>query len=150
KTKVATFWRFLSEDTIVYNQANYEADVENIKNLYQSKGFKDVVVKDAILDVYVVNPDADPKKIKRRGRITVRIVEGDKFYTNDITITAVQQSGQPTETGQTTVFPPEELKKLFFELKQGSVLNRDRLVEAFAQMEQMYKSRGYVYAFFDP
>jgi len=150
KTKVATFWRFLSEDTIVYNQANYEADVENIKNLYQSKGFKDVVVKDAILDVYVVNPDADPKKIKRRVRITVPIVEGDKFYTNDITITAVQQSGQPTETGQTTVFPPEELKKLFFELKQGSVLNRDRLVEAFAQMEQMYKSRGYVYAFFDP
>jgi outer membrane protein insertion porin family len=149
KTKVAVFWRFLSDNT-VYNQANYEADVESIKNLYQSKGYKDVVIKDAILDVYVVNPNADPKKIKRRVRITIPIVEGDKFYTNEITITAVQQNGQPTETGQTTVFPPQELKKLFFELKPGTILNRDRLVEALAGIETKYKSRGYVYAFPDP
>jgi outer membrane protein insertion porin family len=149
KTKVAVFWRFLSENT-VYNQANYEADVESLKNLYQSKGYKDVVVKDAILDVYVVNPNADPKKIKRRVRITIPIVEGDKFFTNEITITAIQANGQPTESGQTQVFPPEQLKKLFFELKPGSVLNRDRLVEALAGIETMYKSRGYVYSYPDP
>jgi outer membrane protein insertion porin family len=149
KTKVAVFWRILSENT-TYNQANYEADVESMKALYQSKGYKDVVVKDAILDVYVVNPTAEPKKIKRRVRITVPIVEGDKFYTNDVSITAVQANGQPTESGQTTVFPAADLKKQFWELKPGSVLNRDRIVEAFAAMETMYKSRGYVYAYFDP
>jgi outer membrane protein insertion porin family len=149
KTKVATFWRILSEST-TYNQANYEADVESIKGLYQSKGYKDVVVKDPTLEVYVVNPKAEPKKLKRRVRITIPIVEGDKFYTNEITITAVQQNGQPTESGQTTVFPPEVLKKRFWELKPGSVLNRDRLVEAFAAMESMYKTRGYIYAYFEP
>ena len=84
KTKVAVWWRILSDDT-VYSQANYEADVESIKGLYQSKGYKDVVVKDPILDVYVTNPKAKPEKIKRRVRITIPIVQGDKFYTNDIT-----------------------------------------------------------------
>ncbi len=149
KTKVAVFWRFLSDNT-VYNQANYEADVESLKNLYQSKGYKDVVVKDAILDVYVTNPNADPKKIKRRVRITIPIVEGDKFFTNEVTITAIQANGQPTESGQTQVFPPEQIKKLFFELKPGTVLNRDRIVEALAGIESMYKTRGYVYAYPDP
>ena len=77
KTKVATFWRILSDDT-VYNQANYEADVESIKGLYQSKGYKDVVVKDPILDVYIVNPTAKPTKLKRRVRITIPIVQGEQ------------------------------------------------------------------------
>ena len=67
--EVAVFSRLLSDNT-VYSQANYEADVEGLKRLYQSKGFKDVVVKDPILDVYVVNPTAKPTKLKRRVRST--------------------------------------------------------------------------------
>ncbi len=90
KTKVAVFWRFLSDNT-VYSQANYEADVESLKGVYQARGYKDVVVKDPILDVYVVNPDAKPEKIKRRVRITIPIVEGDLFYTNEVRIVAVQR-----------------------------------------------------------
>jgi len=68
KTKVATLWRILSENT-TYSQANYEADVESIKGVYQSKGYKDIVVKDPVLEVYVVNPKA--KKPKRRVRISI-------------------------------------------------------------------------------
>lgn len=149
KTKVATFWRVLSENT-VYSQANYEADVESIKGVYQSKGYKDIVVKDPTLDVYVANPKAKPKKIKRRVRITIPIVEGDRFYTNQIHITAVQQNSQPTEDPSPKVFPKEVLLKKFWELPPGSVLNRDRLVEALAGIEAMYKSRGYIYWFADP
>jgi outer membrane protein insertion porin family len=150
KTKVATFWRIISENT-VYNQANYEADVESIKQLYQSKGYKDIVVKDPTLDVYVVNPEkTDPKKIKRRVRITIPVVEGDKFYVNQIEVTAVGANGQPTDDGQTRVYPSAELKKEFFELKPGSVLNRDRIVEALSRIETKYKSRGYVYSYPDP
>jgi len=150
KTKVATFWRIISENT-VYNQANYEADVESIKQLYQSKGYKDIVVKDPTLDVYVVNPEKkDPKKIKRRVRISIPVVEGDKFYINETVVTAVQANGQPTEDGATKVYAPAELHKEFFELKPGSVLNRDRIVEALARIETKYKSRGYVYSYPDP
>ncbi len=149
KTKVATWWRLFSEDT-VYSQANYEADVESIKGLYQSKGYKDIVVKDAILDVYVANPKAAPTKIKRRVRITVPIVEGEKFYTNSVQITRVQQNGQPADPPEPTVFPAKILLKQFWELPPGSVLNRDRLVEALAAIESMYKTRGYIYWFADP
>ena len=150
KTKVAVFWRILSENT-VYNQANYEADVESLKNLYQAHGYKDVVVKDPTLDVYVVNPEkTDPKKIKRRVRITIPIVEGDKFFVNTVTVTAVGPNGQPTDDGQTKVYPPKVLQDEFFELKPGTVLNRDRIVEALARIETRYKSRGYVYSYPDP
>ena len=129
KTKVATWWRFLSDDT-VYSQANYEADVESIKAAYQAKGYKDVVVKDPILDVYVVNPKAKPEKTKRRVRITIPIVQGDKFYTNDITITRVLPSGQPADPPEVTVFPTHVLLKEFKDLPPGSVLDRDKLVAA--------------------
>ena len=149
KTKVAVWWRFLSDNT-VYSQANYEADVESIKGVYQSKGYKDVVVKDPILDVYVVNPKAKPEKIKRRVRITIPIVQGEKFYTNDITITRVLQSGQPADPPDASVFPSRYLLKNFKDLPPGSVLNHDKLVEGLAAIETMYKTRGYIYWFADP
>ncbi len=149
KTKVAVWWRILSENT-VYSQANYEADVESIKGLYQSKGYKDVVVKDPILDVYVVNPKAKPEKIKRRVRITIPIVQGDKFYTNEIAITRVLQNGQPADPPEVTVFPQKMLLKQFALLPPGSILNHDQLVEGLATIENMYKTRGYIYWFADP
>ncbi|MGH9365153.1 MAG: BamA/OMP85 family outer membrane protein, partial [Thermoanaerobaculia bacterium] len=40
--------------------------------------------------------------------------------------------------------------KEFVELKPGSVLNRDRIVEALSRIESLYKSRGYIYWFADP
>jgi outer membrane protein insertion porin family len=149
KTKIATWWRILSDNT-VYSQANYEADAESIKLLYQSKGFKDAVVKDPILDVYVVNPEAKGSKIKRRVRITIPIVEGDRFFTNEITITRVGQDGKPTDPPTPTVYPSEVLLKQFRDLPPGSILNHDYLVEALSAIEAMYKSRGYIYWFADP
>jgi outer membrane protein insertion porin family len=149
KTKVAVFWRFLSDNT-TYSQANYEADVESLKGVYQARGYKDVVVKDPTLDVYVVNPDAKPEKLKRRMRLTIPIVEGDLFYTNEIRIVAVQQNGQPTESGQPTVFGSAELLRPFWELKPGTILNRDRIIEGLMAIETMYKSRGYIFSYPNP
>ncbi len=65
------WWRLLSETSTTYSQANYDADVESIKGLYHSKGYKDVVVKDPVLDIFVKNPKAPPKKQKKRVRITI-------------------------------------------------------------------------------
>ena len=42
------------------------------------------------------------------------------------------------------------LLKQFAELLPGSVLNRDQLVEGLAAIENMYKTRGYIYWFADP
>jgi outer membrane protein insertion porin family len=150
KTKVNTWWRFLSEESTTYSQANYDADVENLRGLYQSKGYKNVVVKDPILDVYVKNPKASAKKQKKRVRVTIPIVEGDQFFTGTISIAKVNQSGQPAEDSEAMVLPRDVLLKEFRDLRPGSVLNRDLLVEALSHIESKYKSRGYIYWFADP
>ena len=149
KTKETALWRLFSEKTS-YNQANYDEDVENVKALYQSRGYKNVVVKDPKIDIYVKNPRAKPKKIKRRARITIPIVEGERFYTGNIRVVRVNQQGQPADPPEPTVIPSNVLLKEFSELPPGSVLNRERLVEALQHIEGKYKSRGYIYWFADP
>ncbi len=149
KTKVDTLWRVFSENT-TYSQANYEADVENIKGVYHAKGYKDVVVKDPILDVYVKNPKANPKKLKRAVHITIPIVEGEQFFVNEIRVVRVDQSGKATEESSAMVFPQKMILSKFWELAPGTVLNRDRLIEALSQVESIYKSNGYIYWFADP
>ena len=149
KTKTNAWFRPFSEKT-TFNQANYDEDVENVKAVYQSKGYKDIVLKDPKVDIFVVNPDAKPKKIKRRARITIPVVEGEQFYTGDIRVVRVNQSGQPADPPDPTVLPASEILKEFFELKPGTVLNRDRIVEALQRIEARYKSRGYIYWFADP
>jgi outer membrane protein insertion porin family len=149
KTKVNVLWRLLSENT-TYSQANYEADVELLKAVYQSKGYKDVVIKDPILDVFIANPKVDPKKAKRRMRITIPVVEGERFFTGEIRIVKMDQSGQPQDESAPMIVPRARMLKEFAELPPGSVLNRERIIEALSHVEALYKSRGYIYWFADP
>ena len=58
KTKVAVFWRILSDNT-VYSQANYEADVESIKAVYQARGLQGHR-----------RQGPDPRRLRRRSRRT--------------------------------------------------------------------------------
>ncbi len=150
KTKINTFWRFLSETSTTYSQANYDADVESIKALYHSRGYKDVVVKDPVLDVFVKNPKAPAKKQKKNVRITIPLVEGDQFFTGKIQIVKVDQSGQAEDATTPLVIPRETLLKEFRDLRPGSVLNRDLLIESLSRIESRYKSKGYIYWFADP
>lgn len=152
KTKVNTWYRLLSETSTTYSQANYDADVESLKDAYHAKGYKDVVVKDPILEVYTKNPKATTKKQKKRIRITIPIVEGDQFFTNEIRVVKMNQSGQAEEgeDAQTFIVPRERLLKEFHELPAGSVLNRELLIEALARIESAYKARGFIYWIADP
>ncbi len=149
KTKTNAWFRPFSDKT-TFAQANYDEDVENIKGLYQSKGYKDVVLKDPKVDIFIVNPNAKPNKMKRRARLTIPVVEGDQFYTGNIRVVRVNQSGQPADPPEPTVLPAAEILKEFFELQPGTVLNRDLIIEALQRIEARYKSRGYIYWFADP
>ncbi|HKF42975.1 MAG TPA: outer membrane protein assembly factor BamA [Thermoanaerobaculia bacterium] len=150
KTKIATWFRILSDTSTVYNQANYDADVENIKALYHSVGYKDVVVKDPVLDVFIKNPKKPAAKQKKRVKITIPLVEGDQFFTGKIQIVKVDQTGQPDSAEAPLVVPREVILSEFRELKTGSVLNRDLLIEGLSRVESRYKSKGYIYWFADP
>jgi len=79
KSKVNVLWRVFSDKT-VYNQANFDEDVESIKHLYQDYGYKDVVVKDPVLDIYVSNPKQKKAKKIRNGCGSRFDRGGEKFY----------------------------------------------------------------------
>ncbi len=150
KTKINTWWRFLSETSTTYSQANYDADVESIKGVYHSKGYKDVVVKDPTLEIFIKNPKAPAKKQKKNVRITIPVVEGERFFTGQIQIVKVDQSGAAEDAATPLVIPREALVKEFRDLPPGSVLNRDLLIEALSRIEAKYKALGYIYWFADP
>jgi outer membrane protein insertion porin family len=137
KTAVDHWWRFWDSKS-TYNQANYDEDVENLRKLYQNKGYKDVVIKDAVLDVYVANPkETRPEKIKRRVRITIPIVEGDRYYFGTLKVEG------------STVFPAARLEGVF-EYKPGKPLSYAVLQDGIKVIDESYRRRGYIYAFMNP
>ncbi|MGH9441223.1 MAG: outer membrane protein assembly factor BamA [Thermoanaerobaculia bacterium] len=142
KTKVDTLLRVFSDKT-VYNQANFDEDVESIKHLYQDFGYKDVVVKDPVLDIYISNPtQKNAKKIKKRMRVTIPIVEGERFFFGKIDVSL--------EEGEPKVFTKAEILRAFRFCKPGKILSRARLQEGLAEVETKYKKRGYIYWFAEP
>jgi outer membrane protein insertion porin family len=137
KTKTAHWWRFFDSKS-TYNQASYDEDVESLRKVYQDRGYKDVVVKDAVLDSFVVNPkEKRPDKIKRRARITIPIVEGERWYFGKLNVDGP------------TVFKPEVLEK-FFGYRTGRPLSRAVLADGMKSIEAIYRSRGYIYVFMNP
>ena len=137
KTKQAHWWRFFDSKS-TYNQAGYEEDVEALRKVYQDVGYKDVVIKDPILDVFVTNPsEKRPEKISRRVKITIPIVEGEKFYFGKVTVEG------------STVFRPEGLER-FFRYKPGKPMSRAVIADGMKAIDATYRSRGYIYVFMNP
>ncbi len=137
KTKQAHWWRFFDSKS-TYNQAGYEEDVESLRKLYQDAGYKDVVVKDPILDVFVTNPrEKRPEKTNRRVNITIPIVEGEKFYFGKVTVEG------------STVFRPELLER-FFAARAGKPMSRAVIADGMKAIDATYRSRGYIYVFMNP
>ncbi|HEX2758594.1 MAG TPA: outer membrane protein assembly factor BamA [Thermoanaerobaculia bacterium] len=137
KTKQAHWWRFFDSKS-TYNQAGYEEDVEALRKVYQDVGYKDVVIKDPLLEVFVRNPsEKRPEKINRRVNITIPIVEGEKFYFGKVTVEG------------STVFRPELLER-FFPYKAGKPMSRLVIADGMKAIDSIYRSRGYIYVFMNP
>ena len=137
KTKQAHWWRFFDSKS-TYNQAGYEEDVEALRKVYQDVGYKDVVIKDPILDVFVTNPsEKRPEKIQRRVRITIPIVEGERFYFGKVTVEG------------SVVFRPELLER-FFAYTPGKPMSRAVIGDGIKAIDATYRSRGYIYVFMNP
>ena len=137
KTATDHWWRFYDSKS-TFNQASYDEDVDSLRKVYQNKGYKDVVVKDPILDVYVANPkEKRPEKIKRRVRLTIPIAEGERFYFGTLKVEG------------STVFPGANLEKIF-QYTPGKPLSRAVLEDGMKTIDGAYRSRGYIYAFMNP
>jgi outer membrane protein insertion porin family len=142
KTKIATWWRLLSDKT-VFNQANFDEDMESVKHLYQDHGYKDVVLREPSLDIYVANPkQKKPKKIRKKVRISIPVVEGERYYFGKIDVA--------TDEGEPKVVPKAQILRDFRDCREGEVLSRERLIEGLSAVETKYKRKGYIYWFADP
>ncbi len=137
KTKTAHWWRFFDSKS-TYNQASYDEDVESLRKVYQDAGYKDVVVKDAVLDSFALNPNEKrPDKIKRRARITIPIVEGERWFFGKLNVEG------------STVYKPEVLER-FFGYRAGKPLSRVVLADGMKSIEAIYRGKGYIYVFMNP
>jgi len=137
KTATDHWWRFW-DSKATYNQASYDEDVDSLRKIYQNKGYKDVVIKDAVLETYVSNPkEKKPEKIKRRARITIPIVEGERFFFGTVKVEG------------STVFPPANLERVF-QYKSGKPLARLIIEDGVKAIDSAYRGRGYIYAFMNP
>jgi len=137
KTATDHWWRFYDSKS-VYNQASIDEDMDSLRKLYQGKGYKDVVIKDPILETFVVNPKEKlADKIKRRLRITIPIVEGDLFFFGTLKVDG------------STVFPGANLEKIFI-YTPGKPLSRTILEDGIKTLNEAYQGRGYIYAFVNP
>ncbi len=137
KTRQRNFYQFWDSKD-VYNQANYEEDIESVKKVYQNAGYKDIVAKDPVIETFVVNPGETRRdKVKRRARIEIPLVEGERFYFGDVKVEG------------TTVFPGDRLLQ-FFDWSPGKPLKRSALVDGMKTLDEIYRGRGYIYAFMNP
>jgi outer membrane protein insertion porin family len=130
-------WYMFWDTKTVYNQASYEDDVEEVRHVYQNAGYKDVVIKDPVVETYVVNPKAKPGKTKRRARITIAVVEGEKYFFGKVTVDG------------STVWTGADLARPFF-YKPGQPMNRQVLVDGMKSIDERYRARGYIYVFMNP
>jgi outer membrane protein insertion porin family len=137
KTKQAHWWRFFDSKS-TFNQASYEEDVDLIRKAYQDRGYKDVVAKDPILDIFVANPqEKRPEKIRRRAHLTIPIVEGEQFFFGKVTVEG------------TTVLDSKKLERVF-DYKAGKPLRRATIADGLKTIDALYRSRGYIYVFMNP
>lgn len=133
-----THWYWFWDSKDVYNQANYEEDVESVRRVYQNRGFKDVVVKDPVIATFQVNPkEKRPEKVKRRARIQIPIVEGEQYFFGTLKVEGSQ------------VYDPLRLQRAFY-YRPGRPLDRSVIVEGMKTIETLYREKGYIYVFMNP
>jgi outer membrane protein insertion porin family len=137
KTRQAHWWYFWDSKD-VYSQASYEEDVESLRKVYQDLGYKDVVVKDPTIDTFVANPkEKRPDKVKRRARITIPIVEGERFYFGELKVEGATQFD-------------DRLLGRIFSYVPGRPLKRAVIVGGMKAIDSLYRERGYIYVYMNP
>ncbi|MDX1583842.1 MAG: outer membrane protein assembly factor BamA, partial [Thermoanaerobaculia bacterium] len=110
----------------IYTPSKLQEDLERIRELYQDEGYQDVSF-------------GEPR-IEQTGKyvnITIPIKEGPVHYFSDVSVDGME------------VFESERLIGNF-PLEDGDVLRRNAIQNRIELIEELYRRRGYIYAFVDP
>lgn len=128
--------RLLKKD--IYSPSRMEEDLENIRQAYRNKGYKNVAIGEPQIEVEAKRPDAPTaEKQKRRMFITIPIEEGERWRLGEITIEGNDR------------FSDQQLLRAF-EIRSGSWLRTKKLDEAFEALQDIYSNNGFIYAQVEP
>lgn len=128
--------RMLKRD--IYNPATFQEDLENVRKLYRSAGYKNVTIGDPSIEVRAMRPNAaTPREQKRRLFVGIPIDEGDRWRLGEISIDGNK------------VFSDESLLRQF-KRRHGGWLSSKVVDDGLKQMRELYTNFGHIYAQVEP
>lgn len=133
KTKESGFiTKFFKKD--IYNPANIDEDLDNLRELYRKKGYKDILIARPEITVEAKRPKASTiEKQKRRLAVTIPIEEGERWKLGDISIDGNE------------VLSDEFLLRQF-EHPKGGWLRAKTIDDALEKITDVYRSLGYIFS----
>jgi len=115
----------------VYNPANFEEDLDRVRDLYREQGYKNVTILDPEIDI---QPKSQKKPDgKRRLHLTIPIDEGSRWRFGEITIDGNE------------VFSDELLLGIFAR-PGGKWLKASAIDEGVEAIGEIYRNSGYLYS----
>lgn len=137
KTKETGMITRLSKKDI-YDPAKLQEDLDKVRDLYRSVGYKNVVIGDPKVEVRALKPNAaETKDQKRRMFITIPIEEGERWKFGQITIEGNQ------------IYSDELLMRAFAH-KTGGWLRSKVIDDGVKAITDTYHNTGYIFARIDP
>jgi outer membrane protein insertion porin family len=128
--------RILKKD--VYDPAKLQEDLDKVRDLYRSEGYKNALIGDAKIEVRAQNPNAAAvKDQKRRMFITVPIEEGDRWKLGQISLDGNK------------IYPDTALMRAF-SAKPGAWLRSKVIDDSVKKITEAYHNTGYVFARVEP
>ncbi len=110
----------------IYTPSKLQEDLERIRDLYQDEGYQKVSFGEPQID-----------QTGKYINITIPIKEGPVHYFNGVTVDGMKVFDQERLVGN-------------FPLEKGDVLRRGAIQSRIELIEELYRRRGYIYAFVDP
>jgi outer membrane protein insertion porin family len=128
--------RFTKKD--IYDPAKLQEDLDKVRDLYRSAGYKNVVIGEPKVEVRAQNPNAASiEDQKRRMVVTVPIEEGERWKLGTVTIEGNE------------IYSDQQLLRAF-EQKPGGWLRSKAIDEAVKNITDLYHNTGYIFARVEP
>jgi outer membrane protein insertion porin family len=128
--------RILKKD--VYDPAKLQDDLDKIRDLYKSEGYKNVSIGEPKIEVKAKNPNAAlAKDQNRRMFITIPIEESDRWKLGKVTLDGNK------------VYPDLVLRRAF-KMRPGDWLRSKEFDDEIKKVNDTYHNTGYVFARVEP
>ncbi len=117
----------------VYNPATFEEDLDKVRDVYRSAGYKNLVIGEAELEVIEKGLDKEGRPKDRKLAIIIPLEEGERWKLGEIHV-----------DGNEVL--PDELLKAAFQEPKGGWLRQNEIDDAISQIEDFYQNSGYMFS----